>query len=322
MDAALSILAITGPIYLLIGLGYAVTRQGVFARTDMPVLGKFVIQLALPALLFNALSQRPFAEVFNAQYLAANALASLALQALAWTWARRVRGHSPSYASMVAMGMTCPNSGFVGYPVMLLTLGASTAGVALALNMMVENFLLLPLLMALADRQNQGAVGAGAALRQAVRQTLLGVLRNPMVWGIVAGALWSLSGWVLPAPLARSLHLLAGASGALSLFVIGGSLAGLSLAGMRSTLIEVALGKLLLHPLMMLAVGLWLLPIDDPALRQALVLTGALPMLGIFTILSQRHGHGSVSAAALLVTTVLSFFSLNAWLWWVQQHLV
>jgi predicted permease len=59
-------------------------------------------------------------------------------------------------------------------------------------------------------------------------------------------------------------------------------------------------------------------PIDDPALRAAVVLTGAMPMLGIYTILSQRHGHGTVSAAALLVTTVLSFFSLSALLWVLQ----
>jgi len=56
----------------------------------------------------------------------------------------------------------------------------------------------------------------------------------------------------------------------------------------------------------------WVVPIDDPALRTAALLTGALPMLGIYTILSQRHGHGTVSAAALLVTTVLSFFTLSA----------
>jgi predicted permease len=45
-----------------------------------------------------------------------------------------------------------------------------------------------------------------------------------------------------------------------------------------------------------------------------------MPMLGIFTILNQRHGHGTVSAAALLVTTVLSFFTLSVLLWLFQVH--
>jgi predicted permease len=43
-------------------------------------------------------------------------------------------------------------------------------------------------------------------------------------------------------------------------------------------------------------------------------------MLGIYTVLSQRHGHGAISAAALLVTTVGSFFTLSGLLWLLQRH--
>jgi malonate transporter len=80
------------------------------------------------------------------------------------------------------------------------------------------------------------------------------------------------------------------------------------------------LGKLFLSPLVMWAVLQWWVPIDDPALRGAVLLTSALPMLGIFTILSQRHGHGAISAAALLVTTVVSFVSLSALLWLLRLY--
>ena len=79
MDAAIDILGITGPIYLAIALGYWLTRRGLFARSDMQVFGKFTIELALPALLFNALSRRSVAEILNWQYLAGYALATLAV---------------------------------------------------------------------------------------------------------------------------------------------------------------------------------------------------------------------------------------------------
>jgi hypothetical protein len=101
----------------------------------------------------------------------------------------------------------------------------------------------------------------------------------------------------------------------LSLCVIGGTLVGLQARGLQATVLPIALGKLVLSPLTMWAVLVWCLPIEDPALRAAALLTGAMPMLGIYTILNQRHGHGEVSAAALLVTTVLSFFTLSALLW-------
>ena len=88
---------------------------------------------------------------------------------------------------------------------------------------------------------------------------------------------------------------------------------------MRAQLAAVSLGKLVLHPLVMAAMLLWVFDLADPTLRSAALLTAALPMMGIYTILSQRHGHGAISAAALLVTTVLSFFTLSALLWLLRH---
>ncbi len=315
MDSAIEILGITGPIYLAIALGYIATRRGLFTKADMPLFGKFTINIALPALLFNALSQRSVGEILNVQYLAAYALGCLLMIGAGLWWARKVQGHSLSYSSMMAMGMSCPNSGFVGYPIMLLTMGP-VAGVALALNMMVENLLLIPLLLAVAD---SGGAAAGR-WQQVLRQTLVSLVRNPMIWGIVIGFVYAMSGLHLPAPLARTVNLFASASGALSLFVIGGSLVGLKAEGLKGTVSQIAFGKLVLHPLVLVAVLLWVFPVSDPALRQAALLTSALPMLGIYTILSQRHGHGTISAATLLVTTVVSFFSLSGLLWLLRHY--
>jgi predicted permease len=313
MGAALDILGITGPIYLAIALGYWATRQGLFTQSDMQVFGKFTIHLALPALLFNALSQRSVSEILNPAYLLAYALGSMVVILGGLLWARKVKGHSLSYSSMMAMGMSCPNSGFVGYPIMLLSFGP-VAGVALALNMVVENLLLIPLLLAVADSDG----GQRGRWKSVLWQTLKNLTRNPMIWGIVGGFLFSLSGWAMPAPLGRTVNLFAQASAALSLFVIGGSLVGLKVDGLQDTVAQIVVGKLLVSPLVMWAVVVWWVPIADPALRSAALLTGALPMLGIYTILSQRHGHGAISAATLLVTTVVSFFTLSGLLWWLQ----
>lgn len=310
----LSILSITGPIYLAVLLGYACTRLGLFAKADMRLFGKFVINLALPALLFNALSSRSVGEILNPGYMAAYALAGLLMIGVGLVVARVLARQPLHYASMFAMGMSCPNSGFVGYPVVLLTLGGSVAGVGLALNMMVENLLLIPLLLALADLEGSRG-GAG----QVVLRTLKGLVRNPMIIAIVAGLLASLLGWTPPLPLARTVNLFAQASGALSLFVIGGSLAGQSLRGMGPAVLQITLGKLVLHPLLMFAVLGWLVPVADPQLRTAVLLTTAMPIMGIYTILSQRHGHEGISAAALLATTAASFFTLSGLLWWLRE---
>jgi len=282
----IEILAITGPIYLAIALGYVTTRWGVFERADMRVFGKFTLNLALPALLFNALSQRSVAEILNGQYLLAYALGSLVLMIAALVWACKVQRHSLSYSSMMAMGMSCPNSGFVGFPVILLTLGP-VAGVVLALNMVVENLLLIPILLAVADSDGSHP----GQWRTALRQTFVGLVKNPLIIGIAGGFVFSALGLHLPAPLSRTMTLFAQASGALSLFVIGGALVGLKVQGHKGPVVQIAVGKLLVHPLLMGLTLWWLVPVDDPALRAAALLSAAMPMMGIYTILSQRHGH-------------------------------
>ncbi|MER2526730.1 MAG: hypothetical protein ABTR07_02260 [Candidatus Competibacter denitrificans] len=66
----LDILAITGPIHLTILIGAATVGFGLFQKADMAVFGKFVLNLALPCLMFDALSQRNIQEIINLTYLA------------------------------------------------------------------------------------------------------------------------------------------------------------------------------------------------------------------------------------------------------------
>jgi malonate transporter and related proteins len=310
----LDVLAITGPIYVAILLGFVTTRLGLFSKADMRVFGKFVVNLALPALLFNALSQRRIGEILNGSYLFAYLAGSLAALGVGYFWCRRVARLSPTTSTIYVMGMTCSNSGFVGYPILLLTL-ASAAGVALALNMMVENLVMIPLLLALAERGRGDAGHWHTALGQALAR----LAANPMIIGLASGFAFSLLGWTLPEPVARAVNLFAMSSSAISLFVIGGALVGLPMRGMSREVVPIAVGKLLLHPIAVLLAVLALpvlgLPALDPTLRTAAVVMAAVPMLGIYPILAQAYDHEGSSAAAMLVTTVASFFTLSGLLW-------
>jgi len=316
----LSVLALTGPIFLVIAAGYLTTRAGLFARSEMRVFGKYVINLALPALLFNALSQRRLAEVLNPVFLAAYAVGGVATMMIGIVWARRFARKPVSASAIVGMGMSCPNSGFIGFPLIAQAFGAVTAGIGLAMAMVVENFLLLPLALAIADSEGAGGEG-GRAQRwvTTLAQSMRGLVRNPMIHGIALGFVFSLFGWRLPEPLAKAVNLIAASCGAISLFVIGGSLFGIQARGMRRDISVIAVGKLLVHPVIVLGLVL-LLPPMARELQTAVVVMAAVPMLGIYPILAQKHGHDSMAAAAQLGATVASFFTLTMMLWVIQQH--
>jgi malonate transporter and related proteins len=310
--AMLSILAITGPIYIVIALGFVAGRSGLFSRADMRVLGKFVINFALPALLFTALSQRQVADILNVRYLAAYALGSLAVLLGAFAFARFVQRKSMSRAALTGMGMSFSNSGFVGYPIVLQVVGPPAA-VALAMCMVVETLLMLPLTMALAEAGDRSQ-----RWYRVLGSSVAGLLRNPIILAIFSGFAVAWFQIPLSEPLTRTINMLANASTAVALFVIGGSLVGLEAKGLAGDVAAVAAGKLLLHPLAVFAV-LWLLAPVDPALRTAAVVYASMPMLSIYPILAQKYHEEGFCAAALLVATLLSFVTVSAILWAVSS---
>jgi hypothetical protein len=144
-----------------------------------------------------------------------------------------------------------------------------------------------------------------------------------MIIGIVLGFVVALSGWSLPAVLDRTVTLFSAGAGGLALFIIGGNLVGLEVKGMRGQLALIAVGKLLWHPagvwLALVAFGAVGLPVPEGDLRAAAVLSAAMPMLGVYAILAQRHGHERWAAAALFATTTASFFTLSAILWLMRR---
>jgi malonate transporter and related proteins len=301
-------LSITGSIFALIALGFLAARARLFGAGAVDALGAYVVNLALPALIFTALAARDLAEVVDAGYLAAYLAGSLATLSLGYFWSRRVAGLPALASTFRAMGMSCTNSGLMGYPILAITM-PEVAGRTLALNMMVENLVLIPLILVMAEAGGR----AGASLR-----SLLAILRrlatSPIILAIVAGVAVAFSGATIPAVLDRAAGLLAASSAAVSLVVIGGSLAGLPVGGPVGSVAPVVAGKLAVHPLAV-GVALAAMPAVGVPVETALVPAGivmaAMPAMGIYPILAGRYGEGRIAAVAMLAMTVLSFATVN-----------
>ena len=315
------ILSITVPIFIMIAIGYAAVHWRVFAPEAMRILGNYVVVLALPALLFKAVSERPISEVVNWSYMAAYLCGSLVVLTGGFFYARRIQRAETTAAAFSAMGMVCSNTGFIGYPILLLTL-PSIAGVGLALNMMVENIVLIPLLLAIAEAGHGGPSPVGKMLARTFR----GLARNPIIIGLVAGLAASFSGVTIPAPLMKPIDMLAASSAAVSLLVIGGTLASVSVRGLSGEIAPTVAGKLVFHPMAVFAATA-ALPLAGLAplsaeMQAAAVILAAVPMMGIYPILAQRFGRERSSVVAMLMATVLSFFTLSAVLWVINTHIL
>lgn len=303
----LDVLSVTLPIFILIGLGFAATRSGATTTADIQGLGTFVIRFALPALIFNALAQRPFAEIANARYLAAYVVGSLAVFAAMFALARALEPGDRAREAIQALGSSCSNSGFVGYPIALLFVGPR-ATVAVALTMVVENVVIMPLALVLAESGRHAGKRTSAAPRRLVAQ----LARNPLIIAIVLGAVTSFAGIALPTSLARAINMLATASSAVALFVVGGMLVGFQIGGVTRDAARIVAGKLLLLPAAVFAAQLALAPALEPDLRKSMLIFASAPTLSIFPLIGRQYGQERVCAASVVIATGLSFLTMSA----------
>lgn len=305
----LTILGITGPIFIIIGIGFAAVRMGLLARADMRVLGVFVINVSLPALLFKALSQRALGELVSADLLIAYTLGSLLVGGLALGYVCLVQKRDLQSGAVLALGVSASNSAYIGYPIALQVFGPA-ASAALAVYAVVESLVMMPLALTLAEAGGSG----GRPWYRALGDILLRLAKNPFILAIAAGVAWATTGVPLPAPLARVVDMLSTASAPVALFCIGGTLAGLHLKGLGADIGLIVVGKLLLHPLAVFVVIL-ALPNMAPQLKTVAIMNACMPMMSIYPILGQKYGKEGICAAALIAATALSFFTISGFLW-------
>ncbi|WP_413205231.1 AEC family transporter [Rhodospirillum sp. A1_3_36] len=312
----LQILTITAPIFILIGLGYVLARTGWLPKDAIPVLGRFILYLAVPALIFRALSTNDLFSTVAPLFLLAYGGAAICSFLLASAFSLFIARDGLGLSALIGLGASLPNTVFVGYPLVSQIFGEAVAP-AFIMALLVENLLLMPLALFLLEAA-QG-LGGGRSLGAAARAIGKRVITNPMMVAITLGGVVSVLAIPVPVVLAKCVDLLAMAGPAMALVYIGASLAGTQIKKMPREELTIALSKLVAHPL--LAFGaVALLPSFDPLLQSAVIILSSAPMLGVFPIMGARYGHGPLCARALTLCTALAFLTISIILWGLESQ--
>ncbi|HRN76910.1 AEC family transporter [Ottowia sp.] len=311
------ILVVTFPFFALVLCGYVAARSRLLPLDAVPGLNMFVLYFALPCMLYQFGSTTPLMQLFSpAVALLWLSCAAVIVALVAWR-ARRLGADWPD-AAMGALVGTFPNSGFMGVPLILALLGESAVGPVMA-TLLIDLVVTTSLCIGL----SQWGAADEHGVARAVGRALQGMLRNPMPWSILLGALAGAVGLQLWSPLGKTVQLLADAASPVALFTIGAVLAraqyqAVALGARPSPLRDVGtitLAKLLLHPALAWGLG-WLAVRTGwlPAFMLApLVLTAALPSASNVSLLAERFGadNGRV-ARVILWSTAAAFFSFSA----------
>ena len=115
------------PIFALIFAGWLARRIGVLGPNATTELNRFVVWLALPALLFDIMAHTQSADLWQPGFIAVFGLSSAAVFVL--TIAIRLRGaRHLADAAIDGLHAGYANTGFLGFPLALAVLRTRLAG--------------------------------------------------------------------------------------------------------------------------------------------------------------------------------------------------
>lgn len=205
MNLLLTVFEIVAPVFLLAGIGFAWVRLGFEYRLQF--VTRFAMTLAVPSLIFVALMQTDIPGGDLSRFTVATIAANLVIAGVFWLIARGLELEQRTYLSPLIFG----NTGNLGLPLCLFAFGQAGLGYAVIFLSVTALFSFTYGIYLVAGK---GAFGK--------------VVREPMVWATLLGALFLWRGWETPLFLTNTLSLLGQMAVPLMLITLGVAVARLT----------------------------------------------------------------------------------------------
>lgn len=308
-----ALLTVILPVFLVIGFGYLAVWRGLFSDGAVEGLMRFAQTFAVPVLLARSIAKLDLGSSYDAGLMLsfyAGALISFGIGVLlSRIWLER------SAVDAAAIGFCClfSNSLLLGVPITERAYGHEALSGNFAIISLHSPLLFTVGILAMEAARNQGA-GLGAVGISALK----GVLRTPMVIGIMCGFLIkagvNVTGHDLPEPVWAAMNMVAGAALPAALFGLGGVLHRYKPEGDSRAILMVSALSLIVHPGVAYLLGQWVFHLSVSGLRSAVMTAAMAPGVNAYIFANMYGAAKRVSASSVLIATALSILTIWGWL--------
>ena len=295
----------TIPIFLMMLLGMLFRKLGWMDEVFAAKMNKFVFLVPLPVLLFEQLATVDFSEVWDIKFIlfcfvvTAISITISSLISLLWK-DRSVKGEfiQATYRSSAAL---------LGIAFIQNIYG--TAGMA---PLMIIGSVPLYNIMAVVVL-SVFKPGNNSFDKALVKKTLKGIVTNPIIIGIVAGFVWSALKLPMPSILHKTVSSIGATATPMGLMSMGATFEmKKATSKMKPTLVAVFM-KLVGFCAIFLPMAA-LLGFRNEEMIAILVMLGSATTVSCF-VMARNMGHeGTLSSGVIMMTTLLSAFTLTMWL--------
>lgn len=305
----LQILQIVLPVFLVIGVGYAAAYLKVFTAEQSGALMRFATQIAIPCLLFLAISRLDLQAEFKVNVLAPffiGAFASFVLTSLgAWF----LFGHKPGYRIAIGFAGMFSNLVLIGLSIVELAFGVEALKPAFAIVALHAPFCYIIGITAMEISRADG-VGFMATVQAVVKQVFSNAITVALLLGIVANLL----NFTAPTAINTALELIARAALPVALFALGAVLVKYKISSSLGEISMISINMLILHPVIAYVIGRYVFDLDDDTLKVVVLMAAMPPGMNAYAFADLYDRARGIAASSVMVATALSVMSISVWL--------
>ena len=295
----------TVPIFLMMVLGMVFRKIGWMDVEFAEKMNKFVFLVPLPVLLFSDLATVDFEEVWNIRFVIfcfiVTFISIAIVSGISFLWKdRTIQGEfiQSSYRSSAALLGIAFIQNIYG--------NAGMAPLMIIGSVPLYNVMAVVVLSFFQPERK-------ALDREVWKKTLKGIMTNPIIIGIVAGFVWSALKLSMPSILHKTVSSIGATATPMGLMSMGATFEmKKATSKMKPTLVAVFM-KLVGFCAVFLPVAA-VLGFRNEELIAILVMLGSATTVSCF-VMARNMGHeGTLSSGVIMMTTLLSAFTLTMWL--------
>lgn len=306
MESLIFSLNATVPVFLLMVLGIALKKIGWVSDSFASQMNKFVFLVPLPVLLFQDLATVDFTKAWNFKFVGFCFLATvlsilIVVLISSFLKERSLRGEfiQSSYRSSAALLGVALIQNIYGHSVMgpLMIIGSVPL-----YNIMAVTVLSYYQPNRETQKQNM------------LKTTLKGIIRNPIIIGIVVGLIWSILKLPMPPILSKTVSNISAMATPMGLIAMGASFDIKKALGKMKPAFIATFIKLFGFCMIFLPIAI-MLGFQNEELVAILIMLGSATTVTCF-VMAKNMGHeGILSSNVVMLTTLLSGFSITFWLY-------
>lgn len=298
-------LSATVPVFAVMVLGHLLRRAGLLTHEFCRVSNRLVFTAALPAMLFRQIAVLRPDQIADGRFLLFTAAASVLYPLLVWLPARRLlpdKGEVGAFTQGAFRG----NTALLGAVLMESICGSLTYAPLIVLAGVPISNAFSVIILSL-------EAGGDRPDRAALQRALAGVIKNPLIIGILLGLPFAFFRIPIPAAADKGLALLANMASPLALLVIGAEFrADAAVKKLRSTVCAGLIKLLLLPALTIFAAAA--LGFRGEAMVAVLVFSGTPTAVASYIMAENMHNDGVLANGIVAFTTLLSAVTVTGWI--------